>query len=122
MNRMADAIVRYGSKFYQLLGNRRKFERLPLSGAITAKCSGYCTEKTYDCACRDISLRGIGIVSAEPMAPPMYVHLYSDEQACSHSAIVRYCITCGNVFRIGLEFISETEYRSAARDDGAKHN
>jgi hypothetical protein len=117
MNRMADAIVRYGSKFYQLLGNRRKFERLPLSGAITAKCSGYCTEKIYDCACLNISPRGIGIVCAEPMAPPMYVHLYSDEQACSHSAIVRYCINSGNGFRIGLEFISEAEYRSGARND-----
>ena len=60
MSRMSDAIIRYGSSLYQRLANRRKFERLPLSGAITAKCSGYCTEKTYACACVDISPRGIG--------------------------------------------------------------
>ena len=122
MSRLTDAIVHYGARFYQLLGNRRKYERLPLSGAITAKCSGCCTEETYACACVDISPRGMGIESAEPIGPQMYVLLYSNEQARSHFAIVRYCINRGDVFRIGLEFISETEYRSAARDAGTQHN
>ena len=68
-------VVRYARSFYQTVGNRRKFDRLPVSGGIKTTYKGRALETDYDCLCVDISPRGIAMDCPEPMLPDMIVHL-----------------------------------------------
>ena len=97
--------VRYARSFYQVLGNRRKFERVPISGTIRATCNGYALDTSHVCCIVDISPRGIAIDCPEPMVPDMIIQLQSDDRGSSRFARVRYCQQRGATFRVGLEFI-----------------
>jgi PilZ domain-containing protein len=99
-------LARYARSFYELVGNRRKFERLPMSGTVRAICSGYVVETVHVCRGVDISPRGIAIDCPEPLFPDMVVRLQSEDPANSRSARVCYCQPRGAVFRVGLEFIA----------------
>lgn len=94
---------------YKLLGNRRKYERLPASGNIFAICKGVVVDTTYACSCVDISPRGIAIDSMEPMAVDALLRLRSDEHGPRRLARVRYCIRRSASYRIGLQFIADED-------------
>ena len=103
--------VRYVQSLYQILRNRRKFERVPVTGTILATY-GSVVPITQTCSCVDMSPRGIAIDSPEPIEPNMFVALQSDERDPKRWARVRYCRPQDVVHRIGLEFI--------AKDTGAE--
>jgi PilZ domain len=103
--------VRYVQSLYQILRNRRKFERVPVTGTILATY-GRVVPITQTCSCVDMSPRGIAIDSPEPIEPNTFVALRSDERDPKRWARVRYCRPHDVVHRIGLEFI--------AKDTGAE--
>jgi hypothetical protein len=98
--------VRYAKSLYQLLSNRRKFERVPVTGTILATYEST-IPITQTCSCVDLSPRGIAIDSPEPIEPNTLVALRSDERDPKRWARVRYCRPHYVVHRIGLEFIAK---------------
>ena len=99
-------LTMYGRSWYQLLSNRRKFERLPLSGAVTLTLQGSALLTDYICSCVDISPRGLGLYCPESIAPNSVVRLQSEELASSRYARVIHCEDRGGGFRVGLEFVT----------------
>lgn len=102
-------IVRYVRSFYQLLGNRRKFERTPMSGAIFVTCKGAVVDNTYQATCLDVSPRGIAVECSEPITVGGFVQLHSDDYGPRRLARVRYCLPRGDGYRVGMEFITEPQ-------------
>jgi len=102
-------LMRYARSFYQLLGNRRKFERTPFAGTILLTCKGAIMETTHVCTCVDIAPRGIGVESSEALPLGGFVQVHSDEYGPRRMARVRYCVEKDGRHRAGLEFIAETQ-------------
>jgi hypothetical protein len=100
-------LVRYARSFYELLGNRRKFERVPFSGTIVITCKGAVVDSTYLASCVDISPRGMAVECLEPLTVDGFVQLQSEDHSPRRMARVRYCIPRGDRYRAGLEFIAE---------------
>jgi hypothetical protein len=101
-------LVRYARSFYQLLGNRRKSERTPMSGTVFITCKGTVLDTTHVSSCLDISRHGIGIECAEPLTVEGFVQVSTEEHGPHRLARVRYCVPRGDRFRAGLMFIAET--------------
>ena len=97
--------VHYARSFYQMVGNRRKFERMPISETIRASCRGHAVETTHNCRSVDVSPRGIGMDCPEELRPDAVVELHSADGRSSRLACVRYCRPQGDGFRVGLEFM-----------------
>jgi hypothetical protein len=102
-------LARYAQSFYELLGNRRKFERTPVSGTIFVTCNGSVVDTTQSASCVDISPRGIAIDCLDLLPTDWVVQLHSEGRGPRRLARVRYCIQRGDRFRVGLEFIAETQ-------------
>lgn len=100
-------LVRYARSLYELLGNRRKFQRVPMSGTVFITCKGAVIDSTYVARCLDLSPRGIGIESSEPFALDQFVQVHTDDYGPRRLARVRYCIASGAAHRLGLEFIAD---------------
>jgi hypothetical protein len=102
-------LAQYVRRFYELLGNRRKSERVPISGSIRVICEGYAVDTTHACSVVDISRGGIAIDCPEPIAVDAVVQLQPDEQGPRRPARIRYCIQRCDLYRVGLEFIAPPE-------------
>jgi hypothetical protein len=102
-------ITRYARSFYNLLGNRRKFERVPFSGTIFVTCRGSVVETAHVSPCVDISPRGIGVECPEPLTVDGFVQVHSDDHGPRRLARVRYCLHRGESYRVGLEFVAELQ-------------
>ena len=102
-------VARYARSFYELLGNRRKFERTPMSGTIFVTCHGSVVDATQSASCVDISPRGIAIDCSELLTKDWIVQLHSENRGPRRLARVRYCIQRGDRYRVGLEFIGEPQ-------------
>jgi hypothetical protein len=100
-------VARYARSFYELLGNRRKFERAPMTGTILVTFKGSVLETTHVASCTDISARGIGIECPGPLMVEAFVEVHTDEHGPRRRARVRYCLPRDSHHRIGLEFIGE---------------
>jgi hypothetical protein len=101
-------LVRYARSIYQLLGNRRRFERLPLSTVVFLTVRGTVLNTTLSCAGVDVSPRGIAVDSPEELALDTFVAVHSEEQGPVRWAQVRHCRPRQDTYRIGLEFVTET--------------
>jgi hypothetical protein len=106
---LIDGLARYAESFYKLLGNRRKFERTPISGTIFVTCNGSVVDTTQSASCLDISPRGIAIDCSELLTKDWIVQLHSESRSPRRLARVRYCIQRGDRYRVGLEFIAEAQ-------------
>jgi hypothetical protein len=100
----AGIVSRYARSFYLLLSNRRKFERLPMSGTVRATWGGYAVSNSHVCSCVDASPRGMGIDCPSSVDPETVIALHTDESTAKRQARVCYCQQRGDVYRIGLEF------------------
>jgi len=101
-------ISQYCKKACQKLGNRRRYERLPVEGTLVASWKNLNDEViTHRCHCVNLSQRGIAIVSdaPAPLSADTYVH-YSQHGVKSF-ATVRYCRQRGGKYQIGLNFRAE---------------
>jgi hypothetical protein len=106
---LVGGLARYAQSFYELLGNRRKFERTPMSGTIFVTCHGSVVDATQSASCVDISPRGIAIDCLDLLPADWVVQLHSESLGPRRLARVRYCIQRGDRYRVGLEFIAETQ-------------
>jgi hypothetical protein len=100
---------RYARSIYQILSNRRKFERVPISGTVHATCHGIVMDTTHVCTCVDISRSGIGIDCPVELAAGTFVSLHEEEQGPRRIARVCYCRQQGETYRIGLQFESSQQ-------------
>jgi hypothetical protein len=107
-----DGLVRYARSFYELLGNRRKFDRVPMPGPVAVTCKGSVVNTVHLCSCLDISPRGMAVECPESLTVNAFVQLQSESHGPSRLARVRYCIPSGDRYRAGVEFVAETEPRS----------
>ena len=89
---------------YQVLANRRKFERVPMSGTLRTVTPGSAMDVMHACACVNISPRGMAIDSPEPLLPDMVVPIQAADSR--RFARVCYCMDRGTGYRIGLEFVA----------------
>jgi hypothetical protein len=99
--------ARCAQSFYELFGNRRKFERTPMHGTIFVTCDG--SDGTEPASCVDISPRGIAIHCSEPLTKDWVAQLNLENRGPGRLARVRYCVRRGGRYRVGLEFIAETQ-------------
>ena len=103
------AAVQYARSFYELVANRRKYERMPISGRVRVACSGYSVETVYACSCVDISRGGMAIDCPDVLFSGTIIALQTEEQGSRRLARVCYCQERGAVYRIGLEFTASDE-------------
>jgi hypothetical protein len=109
MNRiLLGVLAGFASSFGGLHGNRRIFERVPISGSVLVTCKGV-VDTTHVSACVDLSIGGIGIECPEILAVDGVVHLQSKEFGPRRLARICYCIRLGDRYRVGLEFITEPQ-------------
>src|SRR6516165_6649469 len=92
-------LARYARSFYELLGNRRKFERTPMSGTIFVTCKGSVVDTTQSASCVDISPRGIAIDCSELLTKDWVVQLHSENHGPRRLARVCYCLQRGDRYR-----------------------
>jgi hypothetical protein len=102
-----DGLVRYARSFYQLLGNRRKFERVAMAGSVVVTCKGAVVDMEYLSSCLDISPRGMGLECPEQLTLNSFVQLQSEGHGTQRMARVRYCVPSGERYRVGMEFVQE---------------
>jgi hypothetical protein len=100
-------VVRYARSFYELIGNRRKYERVAMSGPIVVTCKGAVVDTTHIASCLDISPRGMAVECPEPLTVNAFVQLQSEAHGPRRTAQVRYCIPREDRYRAGLEFVAE---------------
>ena len=72
-------LARYARSFYELLGNRRKFERTPMSGTVFVTCKGSVADTTQVASCVDISPRGMAVDCSELLTKDQVVQLHSED-------------------------------------------
>ena len=107
------AAFQYARSFYHLLGNRRKYPRQPISGAVRLTIPGYAVATVHICACVDISPSGMGVNCPDSIPPETIVDVHAEEYGPRRPARVCYCHEQGTGYRIGLEF---------ATGDGKSHH
>jgi hypothetical protein len=101
----AGGLARYARRFYELLGNRRKSHRMPVSGTILATCKGCAVDTTHTCACVNVSPNGIAIDAPEELAVGSFVTLASQSYGPRRLARVRHCAKGPEGYRVGLQFV-----------------
>jgi hypothetical protein len=90
--------------FYNLLANRRRYERLPITGDVRVTYPSHAV--VHRCSCVDISRCGMAIDCPESMSPGAVVALQPQDESLSRLARVCYCREHGTAYRIGLEFVA----------------
>jgi hypothetical protein len=101
-------LARYARPFYELLGNRRKFERRPISGTVFITCKGSVVDTTQVASCVDVSPRGMAVECSESLTNHLVVQLHSEDDGPRLLARVRYCVQRSDHYRVGLEFVGDT--------------
>ena len=80
-----------------------------MSGTVFVTCKGSVVDTTQSASCVDISPRGIGIDCSELLTKDWVVQLHTADHGPRRLARVRYCIQCGDRYRVGLEFIAKPQ-------------
>jgi hypothetical protein len=106
---LVGGLARYAQSFYELRGNRRRFERTPMSGTIFVTCNGTVVDTTQSALCVNTSQRGVALDCFDLLTKGRVVLLHSEDHGPRRLARVRYCIERGDHYRVGLEFIAETQ-------------
>ena len=103
---VVEGIVRSARSLYELVGNRRKYERAPMSGQILVTTTGVAIDTTRICSLVDVSPRGIGIDCPESLTVDEFVQVHSDEHGPRRNARVRHCHQVVDLYRVGLQFVA----------------
>ena len=101
----------YGRSLYSLLGERRKAERMDFSCSITVSCKDrYGQLTTHVCRCLNVSARGIGLISPEPVPENSDIYLHSENHNLKRFARVKYCVRKGDSNYLGCYFQAAPAY------------
>src|SRR5215469_10763770 len=92
VSRLTATVLDRWRSFYFLVGNRRRYERQPLSGnvTITYRNGNHDTVK-HQCSCIDWSPRGFALICPEAVPVETSVQLLPDSSKLTTFGQVRYC-------------------------------
>jgi hypothetical protein len=108
---IVEKLMDYGRSFYCLLGERRKTERIDFTCNLTVSCkNSYGQLTTHTCLCQNVSAKGMGFVSPEPIPENSDIYLHSETHDLKKFARVRYCSQKGDRSYIGCCFQPAPEY------------
>jgi hypothetical protein len=108
---LVEKIIDYSRHFYTLLGDRRKAERLDFNCKVTVSCKNrYGSLTTHVCNCLNLSDRGIGLESPEPIPTNCDVYIHSETHNMRRFGLVRWCVQSGDRFFVGCSFKKAPEY------------
>jgi hypothetical protein len=108
---IVDKLIDYGRSFYSLLGDRRKSQRMDFQCSLTVSCKDrYGQLTTHACTCVNISDRGIGMISREPIPANSDVYIHSETHNLKKFAQVRYSLQKGDQVFLGCVFQRAPEY------------
>ena len=96
--------AQYARSFYDVVTNRRKYDRTPISGKVRVRYAGLGIDCVHVCSCVDGSPSGMAIDCPDWIQPETTVEVQADENGAKHQARVCYCQQRGATYRIGLEF------------------
>ena len=99
------SLISYAKSLYQLLGNRRKFPRMSVSGTVLATPRGSAIVSPRICSILDVSLHGMAVESIDPLPMNQFLDVQSEDCGSARLAQVRYCVAHNALYRIGLEVI-----------------
>jgi hypothetical protein len=99
------AVRDYAKSLYVLLGNRRRYPRLPASGTILATSRGGAITATHICSLVDISLHGMAVECSDGLSPDIFLDVQSEDHGSPRLARVRYCVPHAGMYRVGLEIV-----------------
>src|SRR5690349_13011146 len=102
---IVEKLMDYGRSLYTLLGERRKAERMEFACSITVSCKNRCGQlTTHACSCVNISAKGMGFVSAEPIPENSDVYIHSETHNLRRFARIRHCNQQGDRSFVGCCF------------------
>jgi hypothetical protein len=108
---IVEKLIDYGRSFYSLLGERRKAERIDFDCGITVSCKNrYGQLTTHACTCLNISEKGIGFISPEPLTENADVYIHSETHNLKRFARVRYSTQKGDRNYVGCFFRPAPEF------------
>src|SRR5690348_16184650 len=108
---IVEKLLDYGRSFYSLLGERRKAVRMDFNCRITVSCKNrYGQLTTYACTCLNVSDKGLGFTSPEPIAEDSDIYIHSETHNVKRFARVRYCNSKGGSHYVGCFFRPAPEY------------
>lgn len=108
---IVDKLKDYGRSFYALLGERRKAGRLDFNCSVTVSCKNrYGQLTTHACTCLNVSDKGLGFLSSEPIPENSDIYIHSETHNLKRFARVRYCVQKGNAHYVGCFFRPAPEY------------
>ena len=101
----------YGRSFYTLLGERRKAERVEFTCRLAVSCKNrYGSLTTHVCSCLNLSDRGIGLESPEPIPVGSDCYIHSETHSLKRFGKVRWCVQKGDRVLLGCAFQRPPEY------------
>ena len=108
---IVEKIIDYGRSFYTLLGERRKSERFEFNCRLTVSCKNrYGQLTTHQCTCLNISDKGMGIETPEPIAMDSDIYIHSETHNLKRFGRVHYCQQKGGRVYVGCSFRPAPEY------------
>jgi hypothetical protein len=108
---LVDKIRDYSRSVYSLLGERRASERVAFNCTVTVSCRNrYGQLTTQVCTCLNLSDKGIGMVSLDPISPASDVYIHSETHNLKKFGRVCYCVAKGDRNFIGCRFERPPEY------------
>jgi hypothetical protein len=108
---IVEKLMDYGRSIYTLFGERRKAERIDFNCDITVSCKNrYGQLTTHACICLNVSERGIGFISPEPLTENADVYIHSETHNLKRFGRVRYSTQKGDKNYIGCIFRPAPEY------------
>ena len=108
---IVEKLMDYGRSFYALLGERRKAERTDFTCNLTVSCKNrYGQLTTHTCICQNVSAKGIGFASPEPIPENCEVYIHSETHNLKRFARVRYSSQRGDRHYVGCSFCPAPEY------------
>jgi len=108
---LVEKLIDYSRSLYTLLGERRKTERVEFHCAVAVSCKNrYGSLTTNVCNCLNLSDRGIGLESPEPIPVSCDVYIHSETHNLKRFGRVRWCVQRGDRFFFGCSFRPTPEY------------
>jgi c-di-GMP-binding flagellar brake protein YcgR len=108
---IVEKLIDYGRSFYSLLGERRKSLRTDFDCSVTVTCKNrYGQLQTHVCKCLNISDKGMGIESPEPVEEHSEIYVHSETHNLKKFARVQYCLRKEGRTFLGCAFQRAPEY------------
>jgi hypothetical protein len=108
---IVEKLMDYGRSLCSLLGERRKSDRFDFQCNIMVSSKNrYGQLTTHLCKCLNVSEKGLGFVSPDPIAEDADIYIHSETHNLKRFARVRYCVRRGEANYVGCMFRHAPEF------------